>query len=68
MKKSILNIQGACELSKEAQRVINGGMQSDNCPSGCFSPFFRLLPGNGCALADPVLTCFGTIQNGVCCI
>jgi len=68
MKKSILNIKGAQEISKGAQKKINGGCPTGSCPSGCFTLFFRLLPGNGCALADPVLSCFGIIQNGVCCL
>ncbi len=66
MKKSI-NLKGAKALSKNEQKAINGG-QLVSCPLGCFSLFFQ-GPGNRCAI--PGLkgnTCFGTIQNGQCCM
>jgi hypothetical protein len=65
--KKLANLKGVKALDKQKQRTINGGGLND-CPSGCFSLYFQ-GPGNQCAVPSPSgMACFGTIQNGQCCL
>lgn len=78
MKKSLLKIAGSTEIQKVAQKSLNGGLSLtpvlSDCQSGCYSLYF--CPGGGsggnghpCAVPSPSgAACFGTIQNGKCCI
>jgi len=65
--KKLANIVGTNLLNKDQQKAINGG-KFVNCPSGCFTLYFQ-GPNNRCAVPGPNgTTCFGTIQNGQCCM
>ncbi len=65
--KNLANLKGVKTLNKKEQKSINGGRLID-CPSGCFTPFFQ-GSGNSCAIPGfNGTTCFGTIQNGQCCM
>ncbi|NAS30743.1 hypothetical protein GTQ40_07150 [Flavobacteriaceae bacterium R38] len=68
MKKSILNIQGVKEISKNSQKSINGGCPT-GCPTGCFDLFIGSGEGNACGILTHA-NCpgQGIIRNGQCCL
>jgi hypothetical protein len=65
--KKLPKLKGVKILNYTQQKSVHGGQLID-CPSGCFSLFFQ-GPGNRCAIPGFNGTaCFGTIQNGQCCM
>ncbi len=63
MKKSILKITDAQQLSKASQLKINGGNTSSGCPRGCFIPSFIDSNNDVCAVpGDSGQPCFGRIR------
>ena len=73
MKNSLLKINGANAIMKNSQRNINGGFPVKGCPSGCFDiyecPGGSTANGHLCGVPSPSGgECFGTLQNGQCCV
>ncbi len=70
MRKMINSISGVQKLSKGSQREIKGGMpEPDDCISGCYRFYIADSGSNACVVPSPSgASCFGTVQNGQCCI
>ena len=62
MKKSILNLAGAQELSKKEQKNINGGVTYACAISGCIGS-----SGTNCPTGYTKLTSAGVCPKGWCC-
>ncbi len=69
--KKLSNLKGVKTLTKSEQKALNGGMPFNGlCPKGCFPPPFLQGVGSSlCAIRGANgNVCFGTIQNGQCCM
>ncbi|SEM26598.1 hypothetical protein SAMN04487910_4584 [Aquimarina amphilecti] len=70
MKKMMNSISGIKTLSKSSQKEIKGGMLGlSDCQRGCHRFYLVDIDGVNCAVPSPSgAVCFGTVQNGQCCI